>query len=527
MDLNAQFHLFLDSLTTWYAIGIICALIVFAAIFFAVRFKRTFEPRLRDLQRACSLLEATTDEAEFAARYEEIDQNSTDNRTLGHAWSEFAETLIFPEADGEEEVVRNSEKAGSFFNRGSLLGGLNLRFYNTFPNMLTGAGILFTFVGLVAGILLASDGLAADDIEQQREALQDLLGGAGLAFSTSIVGLVTSIAFSGFEKRQIHRFDDECARWTQALDARLRRITPEQIAQAELRETRQQTRTLESFSDQLAFQIAEAIDQQVSQPMNATLDKIAEAIEGMRSDRDSSNQAALERMIEQFSASMTGVAGQELQALGQTLKNLNERLGQQAERLENQSRENQQAAARATEQLEATLAEGARQISEAVSNIGETLRGLESVRGDVADMMERSGKLVDEARQSHEVLGAVTEPLKETAANLSESSTAARDAGQESTRAAEQIQQNVQELRQAQESITKAWDDYRQRFEGIDQSLDVTFRQLEDGLARYNQSVSQFVSSLDQHTSDIVGQLSGAVSELRESIDELGEERTT
>lgn len=526
MELPPWIRPALDTLTEWSTVGIICALILVAALCFAVVFARLLRPRIRDLRRACQRLEKTGNEEEFAAEFEHIHEAATENPTLAHAWSEFVETLIFPIGGDDEEVVRNSEKASAFFNRGSLLRGMNLRFYNTLPNLLTGAGILFTFVGLVAGILLASEGLAADDIERQRAALQDLLGGAGLAFSTSIAGLVTSILFSAFEKRQIHRFDGLCARWTNTLDARLRRVTTEGIALEQLTELKQQTRGLDSFSEQLAFQIAQAIDQQVSQPINATLEQIAQSIESMRSDRDSSNEAALERMIGQFSETMTGAAGQELQALGQTLESLNARLGQQAERLETQSQESQQAAARGIEQLEATLADGTRQINEAVGKIGDTLRGLESTRNDVADMMERSAKLVEEARQSHEALGDVTGPLKDTAAHLAESSTATRDAGQEAARAAEQIQQNVRELREAQDTVSQAWADYRQRFEGIDQSLDATFRQLEDGLARYNESVSTFVGSLDQHTSEIVSQLSGAVSELRESIDEMNEERT-
>jgi len=527
MSMPSWLHLFLEWLTTWTAIGIISGFIVLWAVYCAGRFARSFEPRVRNMRRACLELEKTTDEADFAAQYEDVDQTARANPTLAHAWSEFAETLIFPQSEEDEEVVRNSEKASSFFNRGSLLSGLNLRFYNTLPNMLTGAGILFTFVGLVAGILLASRGLAADNIAQQRAALQDLLGGAGLAFFTSIVGLLTSLSFSAFEKRQIHRFDDLCARWTNTLDARLRRITPEQIAQAELMETRQQTRTLETFTDKLAFQIASAIEQQVTQPMSPLLEQMVQAIEGIRDDRDSSNQAALERMISQFSETMSGAAGQEMQALGQTLESLNNRLAEQSDRLEARSQENEQAAARATEQLEATLAEGARQINEAASSIGETLKGLESMRADVGSMVERSGQLVEEARQSHEALVGATEPLKETATHLSESSSAVREAGQEASRAVEQIQQNVQSLKDAQETMSDSWSDYRQRFEGLDQSLGETFRQLEDGLARYNQSVSEFVQSLDQHTSETVGYLSAAVSELRQSVEELTEERTT
>jgi hypothetical protein len=56
--------------------------------------------------------------------------------------------------------------------------------------------ILGTFIGLVAGIYLASTNLASDNIVLAKQAMQQLLHGASLAFITSIFGLSSSIVFS-------------------------------------------------------------------------------------------------------------------------------------------------------------------------------------------------------------------------------------------------------------------------------------------------------------------------------------------
>ncbi|TOQ08322.1 hypothetical protein CGH04_20465, partial [Vibrio parahaemolyticus] len=68
-----------------------------------------------------------------------------------------------------------------------------MRYFNSVPNKLTGLGILGTFLGLVAGIYLASSGIGSNNIDEAKGALSHLLDGASLAFLTSIAGLITSM----------------------------------------------------------------------------------------------------------------------------------------------------------------------------------------------------------------------------------------------------------------------------------------------------------------------------------------------
>ena len=92
-----------------------------------------------------------------------------------------------------------------YFNEDTIyLANVNDGLYSAIPGILTGAGLLFTFTGLSAGISLGSQGLASTHLNLSLllETLTNLLNGAGQAFLTSLVGLLLSLLFVfGFKKR--------------------------------------------------------------------------------------------------------------------------------------------------------------------------------------------------------------------------------------------------------------------------------------------------------------------------------------
>ena len=287
----------------------------------------------------------------FAREYEEFNQNLREHPLLGHLWGEFSETLVLPRPS-ERQRIRNSVDAAGFFNMGSVLEGrINLRFYREVANYLPGLGILGTFVGLTAGIYLAQSGLTAEQIEKMREALANLLRGASLAFWTSIVGLVGSLGFSYVEKKFTHRLQIAIDIWCDALDARLERITLEQLGAEQLEQAKQQTVQLERFNTDLATSISAALDERLAGRFAPLLDRTLEALDGLRqerragdealvsrfspilqgslealqglrSDRQDGNERFVKGMVEEFRKTLTGAAGGEMDAIAQTLREL-------------------------------------------------------------------------------------------------------------------------------------------------------------------------------------------------------------
>lgn len=302
---------------TW----VVCSLI---GLFGFVVYTFYFWPRTRRITRslrsARAALEQTADETSFALEFEEINAQFETHDLLGHSWREFEDALVYPKPNDVRQVLRNSHEPGVYFHtEGVVEGQLNMRFVQAVPGYLTGAGILGTFVGLVAGIYLASEGLGSSDITKTRAALTPLLSGAAVAFLTSIVGLIGSLAFSMFEKRRMHRIDQEVGLWNDALDRRLQRVTPEQLAAEHIQEVAKQTLQLERFNTELAVSIAQALEAKLSHTFSPKLNQLVSGLDQLRGQQTSFSEEVLRTVTEQVSKAMTSAAGTEMGQLKDTL----------------------------------------------------------------------------------------------------------------------------------------------------------------------------------------------------------------
>ncbi|MDT0619962.1 hypothetical protein RM531_15950 [Salinisphaera sp. P385] len=424
-------------------------ILVAAFVFWLFFFFRTRSVR-RGLKRATSIITQHDSEEAFANNYESVRQELRTNTTISHSWSEFEEVLL-PDPSAEPPVVRNTRSPGEYFSRNSVIAErVNLRLYNALPNLLTGFGILGTFIGLVAGIHLAGQGLGSADPTEVQNALQNLLNGASLAFTTSIAGLIASIFFNVAEKRGVHSLDNLLADWVTALDARLERVTVESLASRQLEQSRQQTLVLESFSSELAFQIADEIGKKFNADLSPTLEKLVDAVEGMRDQRKDDTGEMIGRMVGEFQESLTGSAGQELQALGDAV-------GTVTRELREASSETSTQLAQMADRLKATVND----INHIMDRANETATQHEQIVGANRDIIDalgeaggRFGKLAEPIEQSASAISQSAKSLEQTMSGITESHT--------------QIQQTVSEISQLQERLTATWESYEQRFGEVD-----------------------------------------------------------
>lgn len=532
------------------------------------RFNVRISPVLKRFEKHYQTLIRTEGEEGFAADFEELNEEFQSCPMLGHSWREFADTLIEPPDDDEEERFLTPYPAGQYFNRGTLLGpAVNLRLYNALPNMLTGAGILGTFIGLVAGIYQASNGLGSADVEQAKNALEYLLNGAALAFLTSIVGLFTSIIFSAVEKRRVHSFDSLCNRWVEALDARLERVTPEKVALQGLAQSKQQTLAMQQFSDQLAFQLVEALEKAVTQPLQPVMGQVVDQLQGLRDDHTKTSDETLERLISEFSNSITGAAGEEMRAFSETIgkmsHGLQEQIGAMAESHDRMQRSSQEAVTELTEtfressrqlneelsasvrdmvgQISATVAEMTAELKkatetttenmnqiverfdESVAKLRRSVSDIQQVTTQTREMTEGMDSLITAMNESHSSLAATAEPIRVAGEQFSSTAAAMGRSSQNMEQSSELVSNTLTNLTELQEEIKDSWEDYRARFEGIDESLERVFDQLDGGLKRYAESTRDYMQGLDKHAGEVVRSLAGAVKELEQTIEELAE----
>lgn len=122
---------------------------------------------------------------------------------LSHCWQEFAETLhgqSSPDEMGQERVVkwRSTVPAEVFFNVETLIATeLKTEYFKHQPGILTGIGILGTFIGLLRGL---SNFSVSSDPEKVRISLDTLILGVREAFYMSAAAIGFAMLTTGIEK---------------------------------------------------------------------------------------------------------------------------------------------------------------------------------------------------------------------------------------------------------------------------------------------------------------------------------------
>lgn len=193
-------------------------------------------------------LQKTDGEKGFRVKYDKLNKIFLNNDIIGHSWYEFSECLL-----QRETKIQNTKKAIEYFSRETLIyGHLNLPFYQSMPNVLTGLGILGTFLGLLCGV-------SQVDI-QKINSIELLLHGASFSFYTSIAGLIASIIFTLCKKASLFLIDSQIQQWVEMLDQRLEWLSPEKIAFITLERQERQIQIFENMADKLGVKISSSFE---------------------------------------------------------------------------------------------------------------------------------------------------------------------------------------------------------------------------------------------------------------------------
>lgn len=144
---------------------------------------------------------------------------------LSQAWKQYRKTLVTEQVAWYiEPRIFSSRSAQELFSLETIFRGrLNLSWYQQVPSLLTGIGLLLTFMALLVGLSkLHADGHGIAGI-------QGLINGLAGKFLTSIVGLVCATLFTVIEKPLMFRLLSAHQRFTHLIDDLFPRKTLEQI----------------------------------------------------------------------------------------------------------------------------------------------------------------------------------------------------------------------------------------------------------------------------------------------------------
>lgn len=501
----------------------------------------------------------------FAKQFEEHDREFSDD--FGLPWMEFVETLILP-APGSDEPIRNTREVSRDLNDQTIVfPKLSVGWHLSVPNLLTGIGILGTFIGLAAGVGAASSGLTSGDSDTITQSLLQLLNGAALAFWTSIVGILCSLMFLVWERvvsRQCHMALDG---WIMALESCLLRVTMEDLALQNLQQAEQTTTQLKKFNTDLIFSIEQALEEKIAGRLSPQLEQILEAFKGFRADRSTDSAAVIGDAIEKFTAALHEQAGSQFDRLEATVKGLDQALKDSSEELAETQRAaqeairsmlegvnesmnaNTQAASEtmreAMSRFGAALSSGSRNLAkdlatagtDAAAQISDSLGGLESAAARLERATQQSEQTLTEMnrfveqiealrgsiQKTHEEIASIAQPVERAARGMNESGAQMAEALQQSSGLVARLEASSIALQDHERQVADAWTRYQDRFEGIDRALSDVFQQMDAGLARYCEEVRRFADELDKTTESTVQHLAAATKELHEAIEDLVE----
>ena len=540
------------------AIGLSLVLLFLGACFFLLLLAR-FVPVWLRLRRLTQLVAGhNSSYAEFKSAYPNIDEAFRKHRFLRHAWIEYSETLVFHK-EGLGAPVQNTVRPQFYINiEATETSGTSFRMFHFLPNYFVGAGLLLTFVGLVAALYFAGQGVASANVEKAQESLGNLLNAATFKFMTSIAGLGVSLFLSISHRSVVrflqHHFDKLC----EAIEKGVLFATREAIAFEQLQELREHTVQLKRFNTDFAIEVGKVLEERLRDSMSESLGEalkpLTSVIDRMVGNVGEMNREGLASMAKTFGDDLMEAAGMEINALVSTLGEIQSSLRSVIDNLDQTSSSFGIRMAESASRIEEFLNTAGEQLKDQASSAGATFakemgdasNNLSASLAPLADQISRFEATVDSLNAKIEsqrdafvdVAGSVREitsdvastinELRHASSPLAEVSNQFAAAAREVGTASKAISESQQGLRALSDMISKsvssmetAWQNYQNRFEDVDKSLAGAIQQLVTGADAYRDHVQTFVSGLDRELDKAVRSLSGGIEALRETIEDL------
>lgn len=323
-------------------------------------------PILRALRKARKFVESH-DERSFAKNFHEVSQRLESDRLIGHAYSEFRETLVEPKLD--EGIVQNTTRPHTFINYNCALDkSTALRLMPHIPNYFVGVGLLLTFVGLVAALYFANNSVGGDASEAV-EGLRNLLAAATFKFWTSIAGLLSSIALSISFRFYTLWIEGGFVALCEAIEERMSFATPQRIF-FDVRDTiEEQLSEIKKFNTEVAMSVADGIGNVFREQVPTMLaDAMRPLVDAVQESSDKVREGAtggLQNMVNSFTESLEGSSGQHLKQMSSTLAQLTGTLEAM-----------QGAMSSSGDDFSRRLAEGAERLDSTMREVADSMRSL-------------------------------------------------------------------------------------------------------------------------------------------------------
>jgi hypothetical protein len=189
------------------AVSISLAMVAAGVILLLYFWVARFAPIRRDLRAVVLKLQRIPAPIN-RERLAQVDAIMERYNIVARSWKLFRATL----SQGADGSVQAEAQPDRYFDMNVLdRVGLRMRLFMGLPNDFVGLGLIFTFLGLVAGLYFASRSMMSADLTVARDGLVMLLHAATFKFMTSIAGIGVSILLSWGQRILLGNIETELA----------------------------------------------------------------------------------------------------------------------------------------------------------------------------------------------------------------------------------------------------------------------------------------------------------------------------
>lgn len=523
---------------------------VLFSLFIIVVYLRFRVRYVSQLVRIDNSLDAARDHLESGSNIEEPFASGPGH--LEDLWSEYLSRRKQTTVIVEGEEVHTLD-IGEVFTEGRVLEGYNRNMAVAVAGVLTGLGILGTFIGLIIGMAGLGTG-----IPQMVNNIGQLISGMGTAFITSIVGITFSLAWLSTDRTQYHAVRDSIASFFYTV----RRLYPveetghllhrllsvgvehQRIAQDSREHLEEQEALLRSLSFDLADEFSKALNTSLAENLTPTLDGMATTMESLAVQIGDRQTEAVRQLVEIFQEQLTSELGGHFEGLSQALeqtaqwqKSVHEELEELIERLQESSR-GQLAVIEQSREASDLFSSSLEQLGQVHERINASAEGW----GELSKQLEArfSSLAAGFGDRVEEVTATLTKALETSAARLSETAEVfelrARTASELLESRVDELDRQHTVYREANEAIRS---ELASQLDGVTEQVNslttfwTNFRtdmadlgdQLEESVSTFSSmtgdKLGEIFARFDAEMATVVEHLSGTLVEVRETTGEL------
>lgn len=252
---------------------------------------------------------------------QELDRVMRAEQTFAGDWLSYRKTFVVEQPSWFIEPTVSTERSASeHFSFDALCATrLNVRFYQQLPSLMTGVGLMFTFLAILIGLSkLHANG-------SQIEGIQGLINGLAGKFVTSIVGLACANSFMLLEKSLWHRLAKHHRLIVSLLDA----MFPQKGKDRPLQNPQMSNGTAPSTADSLRSDSANRLVEEVHHRLGATVSALTSVSQSLATLGSKHGQVKQEQLASDIGAEVRKALKPLLDPLLESIRDLNHSIDKQ------------------------------------------------------------------------------------------------------------------------------------------------------------------------------------------------------